>query len=127
MVCNNNVIYTRTLHIPFHLKICVCRRSYLQGPPSAGWGGIRKVWLEQIIALPQAMALAPFQQTCMGGQQGHCFTYVIIPWGGGSLVIQFIAALHMHAITLQRQLGFFLGCILYISKDNRKKKNVALK
>lgn len=70
------------------------------------------------------MALAPFQQTYMGGQKGLCFTYTIIPWrgGGGCLVIQFIAALRMHAIALQRQLSFLLGYILYIGEDNQEEK-----
>ncbi|KAF2980288.1 hypothetical protein EK904_008223 [Melospiza melodia maxima] len=60
----------------------------MSGTPSAVQGGVRKVWLEQIIARPSAMALAPVQQTEMGGHKGHCFTDVKIPGG----VSQFLPA-----------------------------------
>lgn len=89
-------------------------------------GGVSKVWLEQIIALPSAMALAPVQRTEMGGHKGHCFPYVIIPGG----VSQFTSsprscACIPSAAAALLSLGVFF--FFYISKDNQEEKNVALK
>lgn len=105
--------------IPFHPKTYVFRLFYLQGTPSAVQGGVSKVWLEQIIALPSAMALAPVQRTEMGGHRGHCFTDVIIPGGVSQFLPAFVC---MHSLC-RGSFAFSWGVFFFVSaKITRKTK-----